>query len=379
MSGAAKRTGRNRHGSGYMRSFIEDILYDRRTDAVTLPVRAALRFLEGFYSAGTAIRNFLYDRNILKSDGVPCRVVSVGNVTVGGSGKTPVVVMAAKLLVEAGYPVAVVSRGYGGRTRIPLVVSDEARITALPAECGDEPHIIAQELTGVPVVVGKNRLKAAQLAFERFKPKVILLDDAFQHRKLERNVDIVTIDADSPFGNEHLLPRGTLRESPFALKRAKAVVATHLKDEKQMEKVERMVRYYDRRVPIFRSRYAASGFRKPGGDEKSDPGEVKGVKVAALSNIATPASFHRTLESLGAVVVLKKTMPDHHRYTAGELESIENDALSAGAEMLVMTAKDERNLPEPYGVERIDKRVLDIEAELLDDREKFLKLLKPLF
>ena len=160
---------------------------------------------------------------------------------------------------------AVVSRGYKRKGREPLVVSDGVSVMATPVEAGDEPHIIASE-TGVPVVVGADRGKAAELAFRRFESDVIVLDDAFQHRGLYRNVDIITLDAENPYGNEHLLPRGILRESPRGLSRAKAVVITRYNDSLRRDSIERMVRYYDRKIPIFWSSHIPKAFRLPFSD-----------------------------------------------------------------------------------------------------------------
>jgi len=356
---------------------MEDILFERDSGAGTLPLKAGLRILESLYGTGSALRNFMYDKNVLKAKSIPCRVVCIGNLTVGGTGKTPVVIMTARMLREAGCPVAVVSRGYRGTGKGPLVVSDGSDVCVSPVESGDEPHIIARELPGVPVVVGKNRYEAARLACERFHPWVVVLDDAFQHRKLARNVDIVTIDCDNPYGNEHLLPRGVLRESPYSLRRAGAVVVTRCRGDVDRKRLERMIRYYDRRVRIFWSGHFPVGLRRPGGTERSAPETLKGRKVAALSNIAVPGSFHRMLEDCGADLVHRRVFPDHHRYSGGELEAVEREAREAGADLLVMTAKDERNLPGGYDVGTMDKLVLDIETRLLGDHDEYLNLIKP--
>ena len=163
-----------------MRKNIEDILYGRRTDSATLPLRTGLRFLESGYSALTTARNFFYDKNIFGTRKIPCRVISIGNLTVGGTGKTPVVIMTAKILSDAGFSVAVVSRGYRRQTQNQLIVSDGSDVTVSPFDAGDEPHIITHSLPGIPVIVGNDRYRAAQLAYDRFKPHIIILDDAFQ-------------------------------------------------------------------------------------------------------------------------------------------------------------------------------------------------------
>ncbi|HDY87931.1 MAG TPA: tetraacyldisaccharide 4'-kinase [bacterium] len=360
-----------------MRKLIEDILYDRRKDAVTLPLRFVLRFFASVYNYVTSIRNFLYNKRILKAKDVPCRVISIGNLIVGGTGKTPVTMMTAKMLKEAGKSVVVISRGYKGQSKDPIVVSDGSSVLVSSIECGDEPHIIASSLQGVPVVVGRDRFAAAMMAYKRFKPDVIVLDDAMQHRRIYRNVDIITMDADNPLGTEYLLPHGLFRESPYSIRRAKAVVITRLTDEHNRERIERMVRYYNRNVLIFWSTNVAVGLREPGSSDKTGLDAVKGKKIAALSNIANPLSFYRLLESLGYTIVFKQVMPDHHRYTFAELDYIEKNSLKAGAELLIMTAKDERNFPADYNVKIIEKRVLDIEAVIVEEIEEYMKIIAP--
>jgi len=359
------------------RKLIENIMYDREKDSATLLLRSALRLLAIGYYGVTFWRNFLYDRRILKFRYAPCRVISVGNIIVGGTGKTPVVIMTANLLKKAGLSVAIVSRGYKRQSKGPLIVSDGSDILVSYSEAGDEPHIIATSLTGVPVVVGENRYKAAMLAYEHFKPDIIILDDAMQHRKLYRDVDIITMDADNPIGSEYLLPRGLLRESQYSIRRAKAVVITRFCDEHDREKIVRMVQYYARNVPIFFSRYKATGLREPGTTVNIEIGAIRGRKIAALSNVANPVSFYRILESHDADIVFKHAKRDHHRYTADELEDIDKDSLKAGAGIMVMTAKDERNLPEDYEVKIIKKLVLDIEAVIVENIEKYLKIIAP--
>lgn len=362
-----------------MRKLTEEILYDRRPNNASLALKTGLRLLESIYGAFTTARNFFYDKNLKKTKSLPCRVISIGNLTVGGTGKTPVVILTAKILRDAGYPVAVVSRGYRGSAGAPLVVSDGSEIGVSPQDSGDEPHIVAYELPGIPVVVGKDRYRAAKIAYDNFKPRIILLDDAFQHRRLHRNIDIVTIDAGNPYGNEHLLPRGILRESPYSLKRARAVIITRYRDEIGRDRLERMVRFYNHIVPIFFSRHVPVGLHKPGGRDRIDLEILSGKRTAALSNIANPESFHNMLGSLGVELVYKKISPDHHRYSVDELQDIEKKAIEAGAEKLVMTAKDERNLPEEYKIGTIETLVLDIEAVLVDNQEEYLKIIKPAY
>ncbi len=357
-----------------MRTLMEDILRGRRRDPATLPLRALLRGLSVLYGGAVLLRAFLYKRGWLSARAVPCRVVSIGNITAGGTGKTPVAIMTARMLGEAGWKAAVVSRGYARKGGGVRVVSDGIRILLPAEESGDEPHLIASSLPGTPVVVGKRRAEAAMLAWERFHPDVILLDDAFQHMQLRRDLDVVTLDSGSPFGTGCLLPRGLLREPPSSLARSGAVLITRFSGDIPATELERGIRCFHAGVPVFYSRHVPVNLRVfPEGD--SFPLEyLRGKRVAALSNIASPESFHRTLESLGAVIVWKCPMPDHHRYQTGEMAEIGGQAISHDADLLVMTAKDERDLPKEGRFGAVRTFVLDIEAVLDGERESFLKL-----
>jgi tetraacyldisaccharide 4'-kinase len=355
-----------------MEPLLEDIARRGRCDLATLPLRAPLRCLSVLYGAGVRIRAFLYDRGVLKTGRVPCTVVSIGAIAAGGTGKTPCTIMTARMLLNAGFQVAVVSRGYRRASRGVLVVSDGLGRVRHPSEAGDEPHLIASSLPGVPVVVGEHRAEAAMLAWNRFHPDIVMLDDGFQHRRLRRDTDIVTLDAALPFGNGFLLPRGMLREPPEALVRAGVIVFTRCTENIERDRCERVIRRFNSRAPVFFSRHVPVRIRAIGSGETYDPAGMTGRRVAALSNIADPDSFHRMLATLGAEILRTHVMPDHHRHRKRELEWIERDAVNFGADMLVMTAKDERNLPDGYIPAAVPAYVLDMEAVLLGDREHFL-------
>ena len=179
------------------------------------------------YGSIVRTREFFYQKKIFKSRKLPCKVISVGNLTVGGTGKTPMTIHLARRLSCQGYKTAVISRGYGGRSeKSAAIVSDGHQILLQSDEAGDEPFMIARNLKHIPVIVGQNRVKAGWLAIEKFAPDVIVLDDAFQHLKLVRDIDLVLLDYHRPYGNKHLLPRGTLREPISALARADAFILT---------------------------------------------------------------------------------------------------------------------------------------------------------
>jgi len=295
----------------------------------------------------------------------------VGALAAGGTGKTPVAIMTARLLLRAGHRVAVVSRGYRRENSGVRVVSDFSGVLLSPREAGDEPHLIASALPGVPVVVGERRVDAAMLAYERFRPNVILLDDGFQHIRLHRDIDVVTLDSRHPFANGFLLPRGILREPREALARARVALFTRFDEGSDREALVALARANNPGIEVFFERHMPSGLRNPSDGTVEAPGSLHGMRVAALSNIARPESFHHMVESLGASIVSRIVRPDHHRYTAEELARITGEAESAGASCVVATAKDEHAMPAPIPPAF---RILDMEAAIVDGVDRYLDI-----
>ena len=196
---------------------------------LTTPLRLLLIPFSWLYAVGVWIRNWLYTLGVFRTRTLPCTVISVGNITVGGTGKTPAVIAIAKHLQKEDTRVAILLRGYKRHAREAVtIVSDGEKMCVSPQESGDEAYMMAKHLNDVPIVVGRQRYLAGQVALSRFNVDVLLLDDAYQHRQLGRDVDILAVPATHPFGNpEGLLPAGTLREPPTALRRADIVLLTH--------------------------------------------------------------------------------------------------------------------------------------------------------
>jgi tetraacyldisaccharide 4'-kinase len=254
---------------------------------------------------------------------------------VGGTGKTPLVILLARLLANMGRCPAVLSRGYGGRSKAPVnIVSDGNRIFSAWREAGDEPVLIARLLPGIPVLTGKKRLATGQAAVERFGADVLILDDAFQHRQLCRNLDIVLVDAGRPFGNGALLPRGELRERPEALRRAHLVVRTGSGGGAG-----------DGIGGIF-GLPSFSGVHRPlelvgAGEGNTLPlAELQGRRILAFAGIGRPESFRKSLVGLGAEVVSFRAFTDHQPYGPGDIEALGRLASESGAELIVTTEKD---------------------------------------
>jgi tetraacyldisaccharide 4'-kinase len=285
-------------------------------------------------------REWMYARGVLRGRALQCPVVSIGNLTVGGTGKTPAVVLAARTLLARGYRPAIASRGYGRRSRGVQVVSDPAGIRLEPEEAGDEPFLLARRLPGVPVVVGGSRYDAGRTAVERFGSTALVLDDAFQHRTLRKDVEIVMARARRPWGNGCVLPAGPLREPLAALARADLVVATGARGREDLAEVAAATGRYAPGMPLVAAAYAPAECRDAASMQPVALGALQDSRPLAFAGIAAPAAFQTTLEEAGVVPAGLVTFPDHHWYTTDDLLRLDRRARELGAGALVTTEKD---------------------------------------
>jgi tetraacyldisaccharide 4'-kinase len=299
-----------------------------------------------------------------------CRVVSVGNLTLGGSGKTPAAAWIAARLREAGHPVALASRGYGRRGREPVVVVSDGRfVRATLDAAGDEALLLAAHAPGVPVLVGRDRAWVGLRAIAAFGADVLVLDDGLQHHRLARDVEIVCFDGGG-LGNGRVFPRGPLREPRAALRDADAVLVV---DGPLAETDEAAIRRAAPRAAWFAARRRPVSLRPLGGGAVLPPSALAGQSVGLLAGIARPASLRRTLETLGATVVAERVFPDHHRYRARDVADLVDDA-----KHWITTEKDAAKIL-PRQVGAADVRVLAIELApddpqaLLDWLERTLR------
>jgi len=293
----------------------------------------------GGYQGLLGAREWLYGHGVLKSRALPCRVVSIGNMTVGGTGKTPAVEVAVQTLAELGHRPAVVSRGYGRSTRGVQIVADAATIHLDPEEAGDEPFLLARRLPGVPVLVGSNRHDAARLAIEKFGVTAIVLDDGFQHRTLTKDLEIVMARAQRPWGNGRLLPAGPLREPLTSLARADLIVVTGQPGADAREVLETAGAYAPR-VPVLSGVITPSECWEAGRMRSLRPAELDGKRVVAFAGIASPAAFAETLKATGALVEALLEFADHHWYSADDVERLDARAGELGVDALITTEKD---------------------------------------
>ncbi|MFQ5514512.1 MAG: tetraacyldisaccharide 4'-kinase [Myxococcota bacterium] len=315
---------------------------------------APLELAEWPYRLGAWLNRALYERGMRARVRLPARVISIGNPTVGGSGKTPLVAWLAGRLRERGEKVAVLCRGIGGaRGQGVNVVSDGDRVLLSPTDVGDEPVWLAACVPGVPVLAGRSRVALGLRASAVFGAEILLLDDGFQHHRVHRDLDLVCIDARVRLGNGHVLPRGPLREPLGALRRADALVWTRAPVREQTSEPDDP--WLPPELPRFRVRMVPRGLRRIGAPGWVPTAELADRKVGVLAAIARPQAFERSLRELGAEPVARSLHPDHHFYTRADIEALDPKLL------WVTTAKDAIKIPASW-VRR--RRVMVLEEQV---------------
>lgn len=312
-------------------------LHDR--EGIGLPI-LPLALLSLIYGLGVRLRVRVWERR--EKACLPGFVLSVGNLTVGGTGKTPAAMMLARWAVKEGYRVAVLSRGYGGAYRgETLEVTDGHNIQAGPLEAGDEPYLMASRLEGVPVILARSRYLAGLHARRRFNSNFFILDDGFQHLSLKRDLDLILMDAGRPLGNGHLLPWGPLREPVAHLTRADAYLLTKGSASEVLEdRWPLRLKEEFRAKPVFSSRQRPERVHFPNRREDHDPEYLTGRRILAFAGIARPDRFRSTLEGLGAEVLFYQVFPDHHQFSAGELRELADLKDRLRADCVMTTEKD---------------------------------------
>ena len=297
-------------------------------------------------------RNALFERGTFQSHRLGARTISVGNLTTGGTGKSPLVALVSEMLLEAGENVCILTRGYGrARPRERVLVSDGVSVLADAREGGDEPAELAHRLQGRAVVIADaDRLAAGRWAKERFGITTFVLDDGFQHRRVKRDIDIVCVDATNPCGNGRILPAGTLRESFKGLGRADAVVLTRTDLVEDASAIEERLRRRNGGIPIYRAETRIvrltplEEFLK---GSRTVSRNSKTLQAGAFCGVGNPNAFFLTLQRHlhgesgdESRLVLERPYPDHHSYKTEDVKEIELLAKEAGAEVLITTAKD---------------------------------------
>jgi len=307
------------------------------------------------YAAGARLDRKRYEAGWRRQQRLAARVISVGNLVVGGAAKTPLAAWLAAALARRGHKVALLSRGYGrsGRGAVEIV-SDGRRVLGSSRETGDEPMLLAALAPGVPVLVGRDRGTAGLRAFAAFGADVLLLDDGFQHHRLHRDLDLVCFDGGLGFGNRRVLPRGPLREPLSALSRADGIAVV---DGPLPESDSALLARHAPGAPRFEARRRPRGLRPLGGPRELRPVEgLAGARLGLLAGLARPGAVRRTLEALGAEVVAERLFPDHHRYRPEDLRG-----LAGEAPHWITTEKDAVKLvPAWAGEARVDVLAIEV-------------------
>jgi len=350
--------------------FLEVVIFEERHDFRAKLTRTVLFGGSKVFQVAIKLRRWLYNVRIFRDKTLGVQVIAIGNLTLGGTGKTPVVEKFARALRDAGRNVAILSRGYRSKpvplhTKIlnkillredqtpPRIVSDGKSLLLDSEMAGDEPYMLASNLKDVVVLVDKDRVKSGRYAIEKFGCDTLLLDDGFQYWDLQgRRHDVVLIDRQQPFGNEHLLPRGTLREPPSHLARAQTIFIT--KSDGNTAELRKRINKLNPTAAIIECVHHPLYFEDVFSGERVGLDFLAGKRVASLSGIAQPESFEQSLVKLGAELLYSKRFTDHHRFTQQEILNAINRSKKRQAEIIVTTQKDAVRFP------KIDRRDLPI-------------------
>jgi len=363
---------------------IEVILEDRKGKRAAV-LRVILRALSYLYRGIVQLRIWLYRKRLMRDRTLGCLVISIGNLTVGGTGKTPVVEKFARALQAGGRRVAILSRGYKSK-KLPLlkrlwfqmtnrapykprIVSDGRSILLDSRMAGDEPYMLAVNLKDVIVLVDKNRVASGLYAIEEMGCDTLLLDDGMQFLRLKHRLEIVLVDRQAPFGNEHLLPRGTLREPAGNLRRASYIFITKSTPQGNEDLIKR-IRKYNRTAEIIECSHQPQYLEHVLTGERLPLHWLRGRHVAALSAIAAPKSFEDGLKRLGAKVELTRQFADHHRFTEREITGYLKRCGNRALDAVITTEKDYVRLPRLTAPE-VPIYFMRVEIEILSGAESW--------
>ncbi len=372
-----------------LEQFFLGVISERRHTKLDIFLRGCLFFGSGFYRRIIELRHFLYDKRIIRNHAIGSLVISIGNLTCGGTGKTPIVEVFARTLNQNGRRVAILSRGYKSKDNRtfsdkiqqkfsskqklvpPRVVSDGQNMLLDSLRAGDEPFMLANNLPGVVVLVDKDRVKSGQYAIEEFKCDTLILDDGFQYLKLRPHVNIVLVDATCPFSNHFMLPRGLLREPIYNIKRADYIFLTKSDGKRPLRHLKTFLRKHNKNAEIIECRHHPKYLQDVFNAREQLPlNSLAGKRIAAISGIANPLSFEAFLKKLGAEIVVSHHFADHHRFSEQELLEFVNEAQNAKVDMILTTEKDAVRIPK-LSTCHTPFVFLRVEIDILSGEESF--------
>ena len=373
--------GRLRHGDAVIQ-YIYRIAYGPDTPFMGWLLLAVLRGMSYLYKFGVCCKLNMYESGLLKKEKLNCCVISIGNITVGGTGKTPTAQKMAAIIKAMGYRVVILNRGYRSHWGKELgVVSDGNKIFMTAYEAGDEAYLMAKTLPGIPVIIGKNRAVTGRYAVEKMNAEVIIMDDGYQHWQLERDLDVVLVDTLNMFGNGCVLPRGTLREPLQNLERGDLFLLTKTDQSSKLSRLQlrQTIAQYNANAPVIESIHHPKNFveiadwYKGISENIKDLEELRGKDVMVFSAIGNPSSFEQTLSSIGLNILEAVRYPDHHDYGMLEMQYINERASSLKAVAMVATAKDAVKIPTEfiYSAREIPLYILNMDICITEGMDKF--------
>lgn len=368
--------------------YLYTLVYSGEEGLFRSMVLVVLRFCSIIYGAMVELNLALFRTGIIPQKKLDATVISLGNITVGGTGKTPTAERMARMIRDDGHRVAILNRGYRAKWKGSVgVVSDGSKIYMSASEAGDEAYLLAKNLPGVAVIIGSDRSKTGAYAIDKLGVDVLILDDGYQHWKLYRDLDIVLIDAAAnSFGGNYILPRGTLRETLPHLDRADVCLLTKVDqaEEGNCERVCETIRKYNQRAPIIQSIHDSVCFLEVADWYKSIPDSevpldsIAGQRVMAFSAIGNPKSFEQSIASHGAHIVDAIRFQDHHEYTMAEMQDILDSALQKNVCALITTEKDAVKIPAEFihSKRGLPVYILKMELKFLPSHEQFLQAIQ---
>ena len=340
--------------------------------------QVAVWFLSPFswlYGSIVFIRRFLYRIGVYKQKRLKAEVISVGNVTAGGTGKTPLVVYLGEALKIKDRKVVVLSRGYKRKSKAMFDLNERTLVKASWEEVGDEPYLMSRRLTDIPIIVTKHRTISGPYAIEKYAAEILILDDGFQHIKLKRDLDILLIDSTNPFGNGKLLPAGILREPLSALRRADIFVLTKTDQLSNIEKLKKFLGGYNSKAPVVESVYRLRSIEKLSDALAIDPRELENKRALAFSGIGNPESFGNSLKQQKLNVLKHRIFPDHFIYRTKDILSLMEEAGNLGVDFMITTEKDSVRIPK-INTQGITVYVFKIDLKITSGEEVFLRMIE---